>query len=99
VVLVSTPTSNACRDVLSITLDDVGQTLCVQGTVTELISNPNNFMVVFSFQPGAFYWVTYDMVWSKAEVNKCYQVTGEILKINKNPVLVFDYRNIPEECP
>jgi len=98
-VITSTPTSNTCRDVLSITLDDVGQTLCVQGTVTELISNPNNFMVVFSYEPGAFYWVTYDLVWSKAEIGKCYQATGEIFKINKSPVLVFDFRNIPEECP
>jgi hypothetical protein len=98
--VIITPTSTpGCRDVLSITLDDVGQTLCVQGTVTELISNPNNFMVVFSYQPGAFYWVTYEVVWSKAEVGKCYHTTGEVLKINKSPVLVFDFRNIPEECP
>jgi hypothetical protein len=98
-VILPTSTSNACRDVLSITLDDVGETLCVQGTVTELINNPNNFMVIFSFQPGAFYWVTYEMVWTKAEIGKCYQTTGEILKIYNSPVLVFDFRNIPEECP
>jgi hypothetical protein len=98
-VITSTPTAIACRDVLSITLDDVGQTLCVQGTVTELINNPDNFMVIFSYQPGAFYWVTYEMVWTKAEVGKCYQTTGEILRIFNSPVLVFDFRNIPEECP
>ena len=81
------------------TLDDVGQTLCVQGIVTELIKNTGNFMVVFSYQAGAFYWVTYDMEWPEALIGNCYQTTGEIYKINQNPVLVFDHRNFPEECP
>jgi hypothetical protein len=91
--------SLACRDVLSVTLDDVGQTLCVQGTVTELIKNPNNIMVIFGYQRGTFYWVTYEMEWSEAVVGNCYQITGEIYKINQSPVLVFDHRNIPEDCP
>ena len=91
--------SIACREVLSVTLDDVGQTLCVQGTVTEFIKNPDNYMVIFSYQPGAFYWVTYEMEWSEVVIGNCYRAIGEIYRINQSPVLVFDHRNIPEVCP
>ncbi len=95
-----TPTPKpACRDVLTITLADVGQTICVKGTVVEIIDKPNEFMLIFSFERGAFYWVTYDMVWSNAEINTCYQIEGKIRKILNSPILVFDYRNLPEVCP
>ena len=93
-----TPLSG-CRDALTITLADVGQTMCIQGTIISTVENPTNFMVVFSNEPGAFYWVTYDFVWSKAEKDTCYQVTGTISQIANSPVLVFGYNNIPEVCP
>jgi hypothetical protein len=96
----TTPTSsNACRDVLTITLVDVGQTLCVQGTVIEIVDRPNNFMLVFSKEKNAFYWVSYDMIWKAAEVNTCYQIHGMIRQIASSPILVFDYSNIPMVCP
>jgi hypothetical protein len=96
----STPSPTpACRDVSTITLADVGQTLCVQGTVIEIIDNPNNFTLIFSYKHGAFYWVSYDMVWSKAEVDTCYQIRGMIRQIANSPILVFNYRNIPKVCP
>jgi hypothetical protein len=95
-----TPTpAPICRDVSTITLDDVGQTLCVRGTVIEIVDNPNYFMLVFSNERGAFYWVSYDIVWSQAEVNTCYQIRGMIRQISNSPILIFDYRNIPEVCP
>ena len=93
-----TPTP-ACRDVLTITLADVGQTLCVKGTLVEIIDKPNEFMLIFSYERGAFYWVSYDMIWSKAEINTCYLIEGKIRKILNSPILVFDYRNLPEVCP
>jgi hypothetical protein len=95
----ATPTNPGCRDVLSVTLADVGQTLCVKGTVKETIDHPSGFMVIFSNQPGAFYWISYDMIWSKAKVGTCYQVTGKIYQISNGPILVFNYHNIPEVCP
>jgi hypothetical protein len=95
-----TPTSGSgCRDALTITLADVGQTLCVQGTVIETIANPTNFMVIFNTEKGSFYWVTYDLVWSQAELDTCYQTTGTIDKIANSPILVFGYSNLPEPCP
>jgi hypothetical protein len=95
----ASPTTPECRDALSITLDDVGKTLCVRGVVLETITNPTDFMVIFSYERGAFYWVSYDVVWSNAEKNTCYQVHGTIDRIGNSPMLVFDYQSLPEACP
>jgi hypothetical protein len=95
-----TPTpESACRDALTITVADVGQTLCVKGTIIEKITNPGNFMVIFDTARGSFYWVTYDLVWSKAVLNTCYQTTGVIDQIGISPMMVFGYNTIPEPCP
>lgn len=95
-----TPTPEpACRDALTITLADVGKTLCTQGTILQTVDQPNAFMVVFSSKPGSFYWVTYDMVWSQAELNTCYHTTGTILQLGNRPILKFNYSNLPELCP
>ncbi len=87
-----------CRDALRITLADVGKTVCVQGVVIGTVTEPSYFMVVFSDEKGAFYWVTYDFVWSDAKLNTCYETTGTIEQIGTTPMLVFGYKNIPEVC-
>jgi hypothetical protein len=95
-----TPTAvPACRDALTITLADMGQTLCVQGTIIKTVEQPNAFMVIFSKKPGSFYWVTYDLVWSKAELDTCYQTKGKIEQLGNSAILIFDYSNLPELCP
>ena len=101
-VLTPTTTStdaSTCRDALTITLADVGQTLCVKGIVIETIERPNAFMVIFSDLPESFYWVSYDMVWSKAKLDTCYQTTGTIKQLGNRPIMLFGYSNIPEICP
>ncbi len=96
----STPTpANACQEATKITLADVGKTLCVQGVVIETVEKSSSFMVIFSHEKGAFYWVTYDMVWSKAKPGECYQAEGTIRQIGNSPILIFNYDNIPEVCP
>jgi hypothetical protein len=95
-----TPTSSSsCRQALSITLDDVGQSMCVEGIVIETADHPTDFMVIFSNEKNAFYWVSYDLIWSEAEVDTCYQIQGTIDRIGNSPVLVFSYQNLPEVCP
>jgi hypothetical protein len=97
-----TPTQNVdsgCRDALSITLADVGKTMCVQGVIKEIIVNQTNYMLIFDTSKGAFYWVTYDVLFPKEEVDVCYQVTGSIDQIANSPILIFNYANLPEECP
>lgn len=96
----STPTeTSGCRDALTITLTDVGQAVCVQGTIIETVDDPNYFMVVFSFEKGAFYWVSYDLKWLSGELDTCYRVHGTIDRIGNSPVLIFSYQNLPEVCP
>jgi hypothetical protein len=95
----STTSALSCRDALSITMAEVGQTLCVEGIIKETVANPTYFMVIFNTARGSFYWVTYDLIWSKGEVNKCYRVNGTIDHIGSSPVLLFSYNNLPEECP
>jgi hypothetical protein len=86
-------------DALTITLADVGNSMCVQGIVIETVTDPNYFMVIFSNDRGAFYWVSYDIVWSEAELDTCYQIEGTIDQIANSPMLVFGYSNLPEVCP
>jgi hypothetical protein len=96
----STPTaSSACRQTTSITLNDVGKTMCVEGIILETVTNPTDFMVIFSYEKNAFYWVSYDLVWSIGEPDECYQIQGTIDRIGNSPVLVFGYQNLPEACP
>jgi hypothetical protein len=94
-----TPTVPECRDALSITLADVGQTLCVRGIVLETITNPTDFMVIFSYERGFFYWVSYDILSPDIKPNNCYQIDGTIHQIGNSPMLVFDFKNLPEACP
>jgi hypothetical protein len=98
VVVTPTPTSS-CRDALTITLADVGKSMCVQGVVIETVTNPIYFMLIFSNARGAFYWVSYDNVWSEAELDTCYQIEGTINQIANSPMLVFGYSNLPKVCP
>ena len=90
---------SACQDFSTITLEYVGQELCVQGTVLRVIENPGNTLIVFSDQPGALYLVTYDVLWPEGTIGACYQVTGEIQRLLNNPVIIFGYNNLPTECP
>lgn len=89
----------SCREATTITLADVGKTLCVQGSIVETREKSNSFLVIFSNEKGAFYWVSYDMVWSSAELKTCYQLEGTVRQLGNNPVMLFDYSNIPEVCP
>ena len=73
--------------------------MCIEGIIIETVANPTDFMVIFSHERNAFYWVSYDLVWSKAELDTCYQVKGTIDRIGNSPVLVFGYKNLPEVCP
>lgn len=104
--LVDTPTISPtdtpvsfCRDFSTITLDDLGQVLCVQGTVVRVVENVGNTLVVFSDEPGTLYLVTYDVVWPDGTIGTCYQITGEIQRLLNSPVIVFSYNNLPQECP
>jgi len=93
-----TPEST-CRDFDTVTLDDLGLELCVQGSILNVIEKEGNTLIVFSDEAGAFYLVTYDVLWSEGTIGTCYQVTGFIQRLLNSPVIVFGYQNLPTECP
>jgi len=96
------PTQTAepgCRHFSTVNLADVGQELCVQGTVLWVIENPDHTLIGFSDVQGAFYLVTYDIIWSDNTIGTCYQVSGEIQQLLSSPVIIFSYINQPEVCP
>jgi hypothetical protein len=93
-----TPEST-CRDFSTVTLEDVGQEMCVQGTVIEVIENISDTLIIFSYEAGSLYLVTYDVAWPDATEGTCYQATGEIQRLLSSPVIVFGYNNLPTECP
>ena len=97
-----TPTKtmeSTCQDFSTLTLDNVGEKVCVQGTVLEVIENVSDTLILFSYNPGSFYLVTYDVDWPDGTIGACYQVTGEIQRLLSSPVIVFRYNNLPMECP
>ena len=96
--LTDTPEST-CRDFSTVTLDDVGLELCVQGSILNVIENEGNTLIVFSNEAGAFYLITYDVAWPDGSLGSCYQVTGEVMRLLSSPVIVFGYQNLPVECP
>lgn len=98
VTATGTPQST-CRDFSTITLEEVGLELCVQGTVINVVENAANTLIVFSNEAGALYLVSYDVTWPEGTIGACYQVTGEIQRLLSSPVIVFGYQNLPTECP
>ena len=101
----NTPTSrpsetakNECVDVLTVTLNDVGKTLCVRGMILNFENRPSGFLIAFSAQRGSMYWVSYDLVWEPAKEGLCVETMGEVMQIANSPVLVFGYKNLPQIC-
>jgi hypothetical protein len=97
-VVVSPTSESGCLDVLAITLEDVGETACVEGTILRAEEHPNGFLIIFSDQKNAFYLVSYDLVWKQADEGLCIRTTGKIQQIGNSPVMVFGYSNLPEVC-
>ncbi len=91
--------SSGCVEATTITSANVGQTLCVRGEVLYIQPLTTGFIVVFSDAQSAFYWITYDVVWTQDKTGQCLQTTGEILQLRDTPVLVFNYGNMPQPCP
>ena len=95
---VSLTSTSVCLDVLTITLEDLGKTICVRGVIENYETRPSGFIIAFSNQPGSMYWVSYDLVWEIAKEGLCVEVTGEVMQIANSPVIVFGYTNLPQLC-
>jgi len=96
-----TPESG-CRDVSTFTLDDVGQEVCAQGTVLRLQQGESWTLVVFYNKAGTMYWVSYDVPYENVTQyvfeGVCAAVTGVVEDNEGTPILVFNWRNLPQPC-
>jgi hypothetical protein len=93
------PTFAGCVDALSVTLDDVGKTLCVQGMVREIAVKTSNTLVLFSDEKGKFYFVLYDIRPPVDQSGLCVIATGEVKKLQNSPVIVPDAKHPLKKCP
>jgi len=89
---------NGCTPALSVTLDDVGKTLCVTGTVIFTMQNDTAFSIYFSNDDGYFRIVIYDRVPTDIKKNVCVRVTGEIKMLTGIPVMALGYHDVIEIC-
>jgi hypothetical protein len=90
--------ASGCVDVLTVTLEDVGKTICVRGEIQNFEARPTGFLIAFSNQKGAMYWVSYDLVWEPAKKGLCVELTAEVLQIASSPIMIFGYQNLPVIC-
>ncbi len=98
-VEVAVALDSGCVDALSVTLEDVGKTLCVQGTVLNTEEQGTAFLIAFGNEPGTLYFLSYDVKLEDLKSGVCVQATGEIMQLANSPVLIYGYTNVPEICP
>lgn len=87
-----------CRDVLTVTMDDVGKTLCVRGIILNFEERESYFLIAFTSERGKLYWISYDGVWEAAIEGLCVELTAEVMQIANTPIMIFDVKNLPQIC-
>jgi DNA-directed RNA polymerase subunit RPC12/RpoP len=92
------PGPAGCVPALSITMDDVGKTLCVTGTVVFTLQSDTAFSIYFSNDDGYFRIVVYDRVYNDIKKGVCLKVTGEIKTLTGIPVMALGYNDVIEFC-
>jgi hypothetical protein len=93
-----TPTESACKDALKVTLDSLGEELCVQGTVSEVFKQDQAKLLLFDNQATSFIFVAYEPPMDFT-AGDCVIGTGKIQQLGKRPVIVVTYKNLVKACP
>lgn len=93
-----TTNQSDCVQALSVTLVDVGKTLCVMGTVEYTTQKGNSFSIYFSKDEGYFRIVVYDRVPNGIKKGVCVKVTGVIKELLNGPVIAPGYNDVIEIC-
>jgi len=89
---------NGCTPALSVTLDDVGKTLCVTGMVVFTTQNDTAFSIYFSNDDGYFRIVIYDRIPTDIKKDVCIRVTGEVKMLTGIPVMALGYHDVIVFC-
>lgn len=91
-------TTSRCRSWQTISLDDVGQTLCVQGTIATAYKNEEASFIVFGRGPEDFYLLSYDHDLSGWRGGECVRHEGTVQQLGLNPVMVIGYNQTLKAC-
>lgn len=95
-----TPTERpACINALDVTVEDIGQTICVEGEVTKAYFQEPAFYIIFGNAADAFYMFSYDRRFDSLVPGDCVQITGEIQSLKNDPIIVIAARDVLEACP
>ena len=96
-----TPTvvSGQCVQASSITLDNVGQTLCVTGKVWDTELRNGVFYIYLGNEKGDFYIVVYDQIPEGVKKGVCVQAVGEVKKLVNYPVFILGFTDVIQICP
>jgi hypothetical protein len=92
------PGESDCTLALAVTVDDVGKTLCVTGTVVFTMQTETTFSIYFSNDDGYFRIVIYDRIPTDIKKDVCIRVTGEIKILTGIPVIALGYHDVIDIC-
>ena len=86
-----------CTPSESVTLDDVGKTMCVTGKVIQTIERTTAFSILVGTRSDSFFFVSYERTYN---LNKgtCIFAEGEIVQLGKNPIMLVGYLAPLELC-
>jgi len=95
-----TPTERpACLNALDVTVENIGETICVEGTVTKAYFQEPAFYIIFGNASDAFYMFSYDRRFDSLVPGDCVRITGKIQSLKNDPIIVITARDILETCP
>ncbi len=94
-------TSNSCRLWSSVTISDVGKTLCVYGTVRSSWYNEEQgaYYITFDGDPQAIYFVIYGWYYDDNELDgHCAMFTGKISNSYSTPLMNIQENDVLYKC-
>ena len=91
--------ASTCTAAVSVSLNDVGTTVCVQGIVRNAWRDDSQhaFFITFSDHEDAFYMLSYDWTW-EIRRGDCVRAAGEIDRLANSPVIVLGSQDL-QYCP
>lgn len=95
------PTSDnngSCARWSSISLSDVGDTICVYGDVIEDYFRDGAYFMVFDNDPGDFYLIMYGDWGFEGVEGNCVRYTGKVEKLGGTPVMVIGRNDTVYKC-
>jgi hypothetical protein len=95
----STPTTETgCISATQVSLSDVGNELCITGTVARTFEKDGIFYVAFDDQRGSLYLVSYEGAGKTIQVGDCLILTGPVKQVGTRPVILLTWAMKIQSC-